>query len=433
MSFDSIPSKSEVLRWNHCNLSDYMKRLKLSGCDKVVMKSSLNGARFLNMTEKELQKFPSMHIPIIKNICGEINKTGDTKVLDWRSKETQNHKKDFFQEEESWGSEEFDLSDNDYERPDGDDSYICAVRDHLSHPPPGGADDDVDSDDSYELPPSSPTEEIPHLSIAKPLGNHDYIDSVAHPSGRTPRPPERPTSQARQRPAHAGKTLVKPPLPRPSHQNKGLNKPPLVPQIDRSKKPGRATLPRNITPQQYPPATAPVPKGSFNTFPQPPTVMSSQLKAMMSPNSFSSIKPPSSYPTSPFQPPSNFSTTKPAIVRATDMDPGWYAGLVSRGQAEAFLREVNKDAAFLVRDSSKGSSHQPYTLMVLCQDKVYNIQIRYKGETYHLGTGLMGSESFPGVKEMIDHYKQTPLLLIDAMERGTGVQNECCLLHPGLL
>uniref|UniRef100_A0AAY5KSM4 SH2 domain-containing protein n=1 Tax=Esox lucius TaxID=8010 RepID=A0AAY5KSM4_ESOLU len=119
--------------------------------------------------------------------------------------------------------------------------------------------------------------------------------------------------------------------------------------------------------------------------------------------------------------------------QGTDMDPGWYGGLVTRGQAEAFLRQVNKDAAFLVRDSSKGSPDQPYTLMVLSQDKVYNIQIRRKGNTYQLGTGLMGSESFPGVKEMIEHFKHTPLLLIDAMERGTGVHQECCLLHPGLL
>ncbi|KAK6298083.1 hypothetical protein J4Q44_G00311380 [Coregonus suidteri] len=70
--------------------------------------------------------------------------------------------------------------------------------------------------------------------------------------------------------------------------------------------------------------------------------------------------------------------------------------------------------------------------MVLNQGKVYNVQKRHQGNTYHLGTGLMGIESFPGVKEMIDHYTHTPLLLID-MERGTGAQSQCCLLHPATL
>ena len=51
---------------------------------------------------------------------------------------------------------------------------------------------------------------------------------------------------------------------------------------------------------------------------------------------------------------------------------------------------VCQDGAFLVRDSSRGLSEQPYTLMVLFHDKVYNIQIRKEGGQYSLGTGLSG-------------------------------------------
>ena len=51
-----------------------------------------------------------------------------------------------------------------------------------------------------------------------------------------------------------------------------------------------------------------------------------------------------------------------------------------------------QDGAFLVRDSSKGSMEQPYTLMVLYQDKVFNIQIKRTHDQYLLGTGLKTSE-----------------------------------------
>lgn len=42
-------------------------------------------------------------------------------------------------------------------------------------------------------------------------------------------------------------------------------------------------------------------------------------------------------------------------------------------------------------------------------------------------------QSFPGVKEMIAHYKHTPLLLIDATDQSSEAQNECRLLHPAAL
>lgn len=113
-----------------------------------------------------------------------------------------------------------------------------------------------------------------------------------------------------------------------------------------------------------------------------------------------------------------------------DMNPQWYVGQVTRGQAEGCLRRVNKDGAFLVRDSSKRSSIQPYTLMVLYQDKVYNIQIRCEQNEFLLGTGLKASETFPMVAHIINHYKQQPLLLIDAKNRESGQQNQCPLIYP---
>nr|XP_055036554.1 lymphocyte cytosolic protein 2a isoform X1 [Misgurnus anguillicaudatus] len=113
-----------------------------------------------------------------------------------------------------------------------------------------------------------------------------------------------------------------------------------------------------------------------------------------------------------------------------DMDPSWYVGQISRGEAERCLRRVNKDGTFLVRDSSNRTSNQPYTLVVLYQDKVYNIQIRRTHDGLMLGTGLKSSETFERVIDIINQHRHMPLLLIDAKNRVSGQQNQCALMYP---
>ncbi|TRY88813.1 hypothetical protein DNTS_015025 [Danionella cerebrum] len=115
-----------------------------------------------------------------------------------------------------------------------------------------------------------------------------------------------------------------------------------------------------------------------------------------------------------------------------DLDPQWYMGQISREEAKVSLRRVNKDGTFLVRDSSTGCTEQPYTLMVLHQQRVYNIQIRFLGNKggYSLGSGLNGIENFSSVMDMIMHHYKTPLLLIDGIQRGGRPQRQCCLTHP---
>ncbi|NXM01071.1 LCP2 protein, partial [Tyrannus savana] len=107
----------------------------------------------------------------------------------------------------------------------------------------------------------------------------------------------------------------------------------------------------------------------------------------------------------------------------------WYVAFVSRPEAEAALRKINKDGTFLVRDSSRKTVTHPYVLMVLYRDKVYNIQIRYQEQEhlYLLGTGLKGKEDFSSVADIIDHFQRTPLLLIDGKDRGS--RNQCMLKY----
>ncbi|NWW53441.1 LCP2 protein, partial [Pedionomus torquatus] len=107
----------------------------------------------------------------------------------------------------------------------------------------------------------------------------------------------------------------------------------------------------------------------------------------------------------------------------------WYVAYVSRPEAEAALRRINKDGTFLVRDSSRKTATHPYVLMVLYRDKVYNIQIRYQeqNQIYLLGTGLKGKEDFSSVADIIDYFQRTPLLLIDGKDRGS--RNQCILKY----
>lgn len=113
-----------------------------------------------------------------------------------------------------------------------------------------------------------------------------------------------------------------------------------------------------------------------------------------------------------------------------ELDPRWYVGKVTRGQAEGCLKQVCKDGAYLVRDSTRQQANQPFTLMVYYQDKVYNIQIRQQNQQFVLGTGLKVQESFPSVSDIISHYSQSPLLLIDAKNRSASQQNQCMLSDP---
>uniref|UniRef100_A0A3P8V8N9 SH2 domain-containing protein n=1 Tax=Cynoglossus semilaevis TaxID=244447 RepID=A0A3P8V8N9_CYNSE len=109
------------------------------------------------------------------------------------------------------------------------------------------------------------------------------------------------------------------------------------------------------------------------------------------------------------------------------LDPRWYVGQVTRAQAEGCLRQ---DGAYLVRDSTRQLENQPFTLMVFYHNKVYNVQIRQQNQQYLLGTGLKVQETFPSVSDIISHYSQSPLLLINAKDRHGSQQNQCLLSDP---
>ncbi|KFP04702.1 Lymphocyte cytosolic protein 2 [Calypte anna] len=514
MDLRNIPYRSDVLTWNPDDLAEYFKMLKYKDCEKVVRKHSINGQRFLNMSENDIQKFPKLRMPIVSKLSQEINRNEVRLSFFSKWAQTQKYPEDpgYSQEDDGWSS--FD-EDDDYESPDDDQDK----EDEADYESPTEEPDEADHDsDGYEPPPSN-NEEAHHNVIfpAKSLANStDYIDRppTNRSSLKPPVPPQRPSpSPVPASPGGRGASLP-PFLTSPSNNDVSRDrnikplKPP-APSIDRSTKP---PLDRLVPPFER---ESPVPDFAFipsycfcfrslgeqlATMPKPPVPPSDRYQRsnppplrkqipvnfllflstaapqrpvpqpslpLYSSNTFPSkfVKPPPKpgsnsmfgaeraymvqwfHSSGPFPAGSirmitfekGSSSTKlcrtllcpfsPLTQTQGSLNDDWYAACVSRPEAEAALRKINKDGTFLVRDSSRKTSAHPYVLMVLYRDKVYNIQIRYQEQNhiYLLGTGLKGKEDFSSVADIIDYFQRTPLLLIDGKDRGS--RNQCMLKY----
>ncbi|KAL4631280.1 lymphocyte cytosolic protein 2-like isoform X1 [Arapaima gigas] len=332
--------------WDAPTLANYMRKLELNGCDKVVMKYVINGSKFLNMQNNELQKFPNA--PLINKLRYEINKNDLNQGYFTNKSSSPRYQVQGVQE-----CEVSDDSDHDYESPASDndrpleEDYVCPIGDR--------SDALMDCGDVQQ--------------------RHSQVQAV--------RSPALPGSGPSRHPYNCNSLVGSSPS-RQSQSTCTPFKPPaaMAPKVDRSIK--------------------------------PVWLMTGQSEAAQAPfcQSLSGTK---------------FDGTD------GDLDSSWYIGPVTRAYAESCLRMVNMDGAFLVRNSSKCSSVQPYTLMVLYQDKVYNIQVRYNGdhETFSLGTGLNSNENFRTVGAIIQHHMQIPLLLIEA--NYNGPRRHCPLLYPAVL
>ncbi|XP_014138260.1 lymphocyte cytosolic protein 2 isoform X1 [Falco biarmicus] len=543
MDLRNVPYRSDVVTWNPDELADYFRMLKYKDCEKVVRKHSINGQRFLNMSENDIQKFPKLRVPIVSKLSQEINRNEGRLSFLPKWAQTQKcpenpaalppasipsstiHQRGYSQEDDDWSS--FD-EDDDYESPDDDQE-----KEEADYESPTEEPEEAEHDsDGYEPPPSN-NDEAHHNVIfpAKSLTNNtDYIDrppTTRSSHQQPPVPPQRPgpspvpasfggrgaslpafppppsNDLSRERntkplkpPAPSIDRSTKPPLDRlappferespvsgrkPGFPEKPLTsqlrslgeqlammpKPP-VPPSDRYERGNPPPL-RKQTPlkQGWPPhkkceeeedaaPQRPVPQISLppyssNTFP------CKSVKPLPKPgsNSMPGAESARNLPSSGSLPPrlhiGNNSRSPsrgtgdvrpplPIPSRHTvhqinmegeedSLNDEWYVAYVSRTEAEAALRKINKDGTFLVRDSSRKTATHPYVLMVLYRDKVYNIQIRYQEQNhvYLLGTGLKGKEDFSSVADIIDYFQRTPLLLIDGKDRGS--RNQCMLKY----
>uniref|UniRef100_A0A3B4H8T9 Lymphocyte cytosolic protein 2 n=1 Tax=Pundamilia nyererei TaxID=303518 RepID=A0A3B4H8T9_9CICH len=396
MSSDRVPSRSDMMGWNPQQLADYLRRMNLSGCDKVVLKHSISGSRFVNLSDNDLQKFPKLHTPMISKLNSEINKKEKRGgfFIKKRPPNTSFSLRFLGQDDEF---------DDDYESPYSDDDGSGG--DYES------PNDDQDAGNDYEPPPSEPAEDH-KLCPPRPIGDGDYIGTLM--SSHTP---ENITIESSFGSFLTPDAVIE--FVSAVYLSAGLysltcyllllclllsclccvNKCWCV----------GACRP----PQEDPPTFTKPPLPSTN-------INRSNSSAHLSPSGAVSFVFAETHTELVIR---GFITVR---VCVQELDPRWYVGKVTRGQAEGCLKRVRKDGAYLVRDSTRQQANQPFTLMVYYQDKVYNIQIRQQNQQFVLGTGLKVQESFPSVSDIISHYSQSPLLLIDAKNRSASQQNQCC-------
>ncbi|KAM6431620.1 SH2 domain-containing protein 6-like [Liasis olivaceus] len=108
----------------------------------------------------------------------------------------------------------------------------------------------------------------------------------------------------------------------------------------------------------------------------------------------------------------------------------WYAGSCDRRTAEAALLQFNKNSAFMVRQSSHHSPSQPFTLVVLYKNHVYNVPIQYRESSGQFALGKDGKsheELFDSVSSIVQKYSERPLVLVDG---STSAKEQTRLLFP---
>lgn len=101
MALKNVPFRSEVLAWNSDNLADYFRKLNYRDCEKAVKKYHIDGARFLNLTENDIQKFPKLRMPLLSKLSQDINKNEERRSIFTRKpqiprflEETESHEED---------------------------------------------------------------------------------------------------------------------------------------------------------------------------------------------------------------------------------------------------------------------------------------------------------------------------------------------------
>ncbi|XP_016386835.1 SH2 domain-containing protein 6-like [Sinocyclocheilus rhinocerous] len=233
-------------------------------------------------------------------------------------------------------------------------------------------------------PPAPQQDEDVYLDPNEGQDDDTYLDPVAEPPAprslaRMPLPPK---TVGRDLPPQ----IMKPPVPRAKSSSvligDTVNKV-LPPEVKRATFSG-----------QLPPA--------LNSKPVPPIILPKEPKP----------SPP---------PPSLDSTAlsfgaKPVAQGAGLQDKEWFAGVCERKTAEETVLRINKDGTFLVRYSSSQNDRQPFTLVVLYRQTVYNIPVRFLEDSQQYALGKEGKkteELFSSLQEMISHHMKNPILLID--------------------
>nr|XP_028585676.1 B-cell linker protein isoform X1 [Podarcis muralis] len=214
-----LPFREECETWTAIQVADLLRQCGMHDCARIVEKLKIDGARFLNLSEYEMNRFSIMDQPQLQKIVHDIKKN-DSGIMS-KFKKFQNEQMAIIcktgkntwdrltnkpppsvppvdyreaEEEEQW-SDEFD---SDYENPD----------DH-SDPEMYVVPTEENPDDSYEPPPSEQEKKIP---AAFSCAGGEYADNK-RPSPQKPWPVTKPLPTLPSNSLSKPKKLATLPLP----------------------------------------------------------------------------------------------------------------------------------------------------------------------------------------------------------------------------
>ncbi|XP_061177835.1 basic proline-rich protein-like isoform X6 [Saccostrea echinata] len=94
-------------------------------------------------------------------------------------------------------------------------------------------------------------------------------------------------------------------------------------------------------------------------------------------------------------------------------EPWYFKTLKDRKTGDKLLKKVGKDGTFLIRESTKQGNFQPYTMMVLFQNNVYNLKIRVRADgKMALGEEKPDEMSFMDVQKLVKYHRETEVILV---------------------
>lgn len=101
-----------------------------------------------------------------------------------------------------------------------------------------------------------------------------------------------------------------------------------------------------------------------------------------------------------------------AEIKSLHSQPYYYE-VFSKAQEHNLFTKDTEDGTFVIRKSRPGSSH-PYTILVYYDSRAFRLKIRYENEQYAIGEWKVDEIKFPSVVDLVEHYQNTPLMLIGA-------------------
>lgn len=94
-------------------------------------------------------------------------------------------------------------------------------------------------------------------------------------------------------------------------------------------------------------------------------------------------------------------------------EPWYFKSLKDRKTGDKLLRKVGNDGTFLIRESTKQGHIQPYTMMVLFQNNIYNLKIRVRPDgKMALGEEKPDEMSFMDVQKLVKYHRETEVILV---------------------